>query len=282
MTLEVVGGILSNSLAIYTDAAHMLADFSGFAISILAIWIGKIKATDKMSYGYHRAEVVGALMSVLIIWVMTGLLVNEGIHRIKENQFDIDVRTMLIISIIGFICNLIMGHILHSHGGHGQSHGGHGNSHGGHGHSHGASEKKKVNHGLSHSDGHIQEKKSKLLFIIEAIKQSMITINEKNNLTENLIENKGKCKEISQDHGNDHGHDHKDTDHSHDHSHDHGHDHGHDHKDHDHGHDHKDHKHDHGDDWNKIDHGHDDNHDDHEYDATIQEEGEIILIVRKC
>jgi cation diffusion facilitator family transporter len=142
MGVEVAGGILSNSLSIYTDAAHMLADFSGFAISIIAIWIGKIKATDKMSYGYHRAEVVGALISVLIIWVMTGLLVNEGIHRIISGEMEIGSDIMLGVAIVGFICNLIMGHILHSHGGHHH-----------HGHSHGH------DHGHDHSHDHHSHKK---------------------------------------------------------------------------------------------------------------------------
>jgi zinc transporter 2 len=155
MGVEVAGGILSNSLSIYTDAAHMLADFSGFAISIIAIWIGKIKATDKMSYGYHRAEVVGALISVLIIWVMTGLLVNEGIHRIISGEMEIGSDIMLGVAVIGFICNLIMGHILHSHGGHHHHHGhSHGHDHG-HGHSHGH------DHGHSHGHDHSHKKEKR-------------------------------------------------------------------------------------------------------------------------
>jgi zinc transporter 2 len=56
-------------LAILSDAAHMFSDISGFFISIVSLWLSQKKATSKMSFGYHRAEVIGALGSILLIWV---------------------------------------------------------------------------------------------------------------------------------------------------------------------------------------------------------------------
>ena len=79
---EFVGGILANSLAILTDATHLLTDLAGFIISILSIWIGKKSASNTMSYGYHRAEVLGALASVVLIWGLTIGLVYEAVIRI--------------------------------------------------------------------------------------------------------------------------------------------------------------------------------------------------------
>ena len=69
---EAVGGTISGSLAILCDAAHQLSDVAGFVISFLAIHLTRKPATLKNSYGYHRAEVIGALGSIIIIW---GLLI---------------------------------------------------------------------------------------------------------------------------------------------------------------------------------------------------------------
>ena len=55
-----------------TDASHMLSDFASFLISLFALWVARRPATQKMSFGYHRAEVMGAVCSVLVIWVLTG------------------------------------------------------------------------------------------------------------------------------------------------------------------------------------------------------------------
>ena len=57
MLCEVVGGVLSNSLAIATDAAHLLTDFASFMVSLFAIWMAARPKSEKMSFGWHRAEV---------------------------------------------------------------------------------------------------------------------------------------------------------------------------------------------------------------------------------
>jgi len=147
MVGEIVGGYLSNSLAIMTDAAHMLSDFSSFCISLFALWVAKKPATRNMSLGWYRAEVMGAVSSVLIIWVLTGVLVYLAVLRMIEKDFEIDADTMLITAACGVLVNVIMGVLLHQGGGHGHSHGGggHGHSHGGHGHSHGDEGDKKEN-----------------------------------------------------------------------------------------------------------------------------------------
>ena len=128
MTAEIVGGILSNSLAIATDAAHLLTDFASFMISLFAIWMAGKPRSDRMSFGWHRAEVVGAIASVLMIWVVTGILFYMAVLRVIKQDFQIDSKVMLITSGLGVLVNIIMGASLHQHG---HSHGG------GAGHSHG-------------------------------------------------------------------------------------------------------------------------------------------------
>merc|ERR1711962_1691274 len=134
MIVEVIGGFWANSLAIATDAAHLLTDFASFMISLFSIWVASRPATRRMSFGWHRAEVIGATVSVLMIWVVTGILVYVAVQRIVNGDYEIDATIMLITSGIGVGVNIIMGCTLHQSG-HGHSHGGGGG--GGHGHAHG-------------------------------------------------------------------------------------------------------------------------------------------------
>ncbi|VVC98811.1 unnamed protein product [Leptidea sinapis] len=121
MICEIVGGYISNSLAIATDAAHLLTDFASFMISLFSLWVATRPATRRMPFGWYRAEVIGALTSVLLIWVVTGILVYMAIQRVIYQDFEIDATVMLITSAVGVAVNLIMGLTLHQHG---HSHGG--------------------------------------------------------------------------------------------------------------------------------------------------------------
>lgn len=138
---EVIGGLIANSLAILTDAAHLSSDLSGFVISIIAIYIGKKKPNKKYTFGYYRAEVIGALISVITIWLLTGLLIKEAIDRFI-NPSEIYAPVMLLTAVLGLICNLAMMKVLHSTPGgchhghhHNEEHHGH-KSHQEHDHSH--------------------------------------------------------------------------------------------------------------------------------------------------
>lgn len=95
------------------------------------------------------AEVIGALTSVLLIWVVTGVLVYLAIQRLINKAFDIDAKVMLITSGVGVAVNLVMGCTLHQHG---HSHGGlhnHGRGEHNHGHNHDSERQPLLSH--SHS-----------------------------------------------------------------------------------------------------------------------------------
>jgi zinc transporter 2 len=68
MFAEILGGYLAGSLAIMTDAAHLLSDFASFVISLVALHLAKRPGSTTMSFGYARAEVIGAFVSILLIW----------------------------------------------------------------------------------------------------------------------------------------------------------------------------------------------------------------------
>uniref|UniRef100_L7M7D9 Putative zn2+ transporter n=1 Tax=Rhipicephalus pulchellus TaxID=72859 RepID=L7M7D9_RHIPC len=145
MIAEIVGGYMSNSLAIMSDAAHLCADLAGFLISIFAVWIAQKSPTKRLSFGFYRAEVLGAMLSVVFIWVLTGILVYTAVQRIYHDDYDIDADIMLIVSGTGVAMNIIMGLVLHGCcpcAGMSQ----HGHSHGLGGHSHGrSSERSNIN-----------------------------------------------------------------------------------------------------------------------------------------
>ncbi|KAM4597308.1 putative proton-coupled zinc antiporter SLC30A4 [Fundulus diaphanus] len=132
MTGEIIGGYVSNSLAIMTDAVHMLADVVGILFSLLALWLSTKPPTKRFTFGLHRLEVVSAVLSVVLIYILTAVLLYEAVQRTVHQDFNIDGDVMLITAAVGVAVNLIMGFLLNQ-GGHLHSHG-HGHSHG---HSHG-------------------------------------------------------------------------------------------------------------------------------------------------
>ncbi|XP_053566962.1 probable proton-coupled zinc antiporter SLC30A3 [Bombina bombina] len=121
---EIVGGYLAHSLAIMTDAAHLLTDLGSMCVSIFSLWISTRPPTKSMNYGWHRSEILGALASILSIWIVTGVLVYLATVRIINNDYDIDGHVMLITSGCAVGVNIIMAYILHqSTTFHGHSHG---------------------------------------------------------------------------------------------------------------------------------------------------------------
>ncbi|XP_055467365.1 proton-coupled zinc antiporter SLC30A2 isoform X1 [Psammomys obesus] len=125
---EIIGGYLAHSLAIMTDAAHLLTDFASMLISLFSLWVSSRPATKTMNFGWQRAEILGALLSVLSIWVVTGVLVYLAVQRLISGDYEIEGATMLITSGCAVAVNIIMGLALYQSG-HGHSHGP-GHSHG--------------------------------------------------------------------------------------------------------------------------------------------------------
>ena len=85
-------------------------------ISLLAIWLTSRPSTKQVSFGWHFAKVLGAMISILIIWVLTSGLANEALRSRMKYDFEIDGSIMLIRSSIGFCLDVIMGCLLHQHG----------------------------------------------------------------------------------------------------------------------------------------------------------------------
>ena len=106
MACEFAGGIISGSLAILTDAAHMFSDVAGFMISFVSVYISQRPLSFSHSYGYHRSEIMGAFMSIFVIWALLIWLNIEAINRIITPPPPINSTIMLVTAIIGFLCNV--------------------------------------------------------------------------------------------------------------------------------------------------------------------------------
>ncbi|XP_062898352.1 proton-coupled zinc antiporter SLC30A2-like [Mobula hypostoma] len=122
MVGEVVGGYLAGSLAVMSDAAHLLADITSFLINLCSLWLSSRPATKRLNFGWYRAEILGALFSVIIIWIVTGVLVYLAAQRLIHSDFEIDGLVMVTTSSIAVVVNIIMGLTLYQSG-HGHSHG---------------------------------------------------------------------------------------------------------------------------------------------------------------
>ncbi len=113
MVIEVIGGLIANSLALISDALHMFTDVGAMFLSLIVLRITKIPSTPKMSYGYHRAEVLGALASALSLWVLSGILIYESIMRLIYPP-QVEGPIVLVVASFGLIANILMIRALHS------------------------------------------------------------------------------------------------------------------------------------------------------------------------
>lgn len=112
LILEVIGGLMSNSLALLADAGHMLTDVAALGISWLAFKVAKRPPNKKATYGYYRVEVIAALFNGLTLLVVACFIVKEAFTRLMEPQ-AIMTGTMIAIGAGGLLVNLIGLYVLH-------------------------------------------------------------------------------------------------------------------------------------------------------------------------
>lgn len=108
MLVQVVGAILSGSLALLADAAHMFTDASGLVVALIASVVAARPANARRTFGYQRAEVVGALINGVILTALALWVGYEGISRlIAPSGDEVNGPLMLVVAIIGLIANAI-------------------------------------------------------------------------------------------------------------------------------------------------------------------------------
>lgn len=109
---EFIGGILSGSLSLLSDALHNLNDTASLGISLAARRISKKEANPQKTFGYKRAEIIGAFINLITLVIIALFLVKEGIERFYNPQ-PIDGMVMFIVATIGLAGNAITAFLLH-------------------------------------------------------------------------------------------------------------------------------------------------------------------------
>ena len=102
--IELIGGILTNSLALLTDAWHMLNDVLALSFSLVAAWLALRPRTVKRTYGYYRAEILAAFLNGIFLWVIMVYIFYEAIQRIQQPA-PVESLNMLIIAVLGLAAN---------------------------------------------------------------------------------------------------------------------------------------------------------------------------------
>ncbi|MGN8024869.1 cation diffusion facilitator family transporter [Microbacterium sp. 22242] len=106
MVVQVVGAILSGSLALLADAAHMFTDASALVIALIASAVAARPADDRRTFGYQRAEVFGALINAIILILLSAWVAFEGVSRLLHpGEVQVAGTLMLIVAAVGLVAN---------------------------------------------------------------------------------------------------------------------------------------------------------------------------------
>ncbi|MBU0674176.1 MAG: cation diffusion facilitator family transporter [Proteobacteria bacterium] len=114
MVVEAVGGWFTNSLALLSDAGHMLTDACALALSLLALKIGAKPPSPTQTFGYRRFEILAALLNGLALWAIVGVILHEAYTRLQDPP-QVKATGMIVVAAIGLVVNLISIRLLHAH-----------------------------------------------------------------------------------------------------------------------------------------------------------------------
>ncbi len=112
---ELIAGFMTNSLALLSDAGHMLSDVGAMALSLFAFRFARRPATHESTYGFHRAEILAALFNGLALWLIVGIIFSAAYSRFLDPP-EVESFGMMIVAIAGLFVNIAAAAILH--GGH--------------------------------------------------------------------------------------------------------------------------------------------------------------------
>lgn len=114
---EVVGGVLSNSLALLADAGHMFTDVAALTLSLFVAWFSRQPATPYKTYGYLRWEVLAAFINGAALLVVSAFIIWEAMDRFRTPQ-EVASTTMLVVALGGLTVNAVCAWLLHATHGH--------------------------------------------------------------------------------------------------------------------------------------------------------------------
>jgi cobalt-zinc-cadmium efflux system protein len=117
MVVELIGGLLSNSLALIADSAHMLTDVGALGLSLFVLWFSRRPAGEAKTYGYLRLEILAALVNGVALVVISGMIFWQAYQRLLAPE-EVEGGLMLVVAIAGLLVNVVAAKLLHSSAGH--------------------------------------------------------------------------------------------------------------------------------------------------------------------
>jgi cobalt-zinc-cadmium efflux system protein len=108
MVVEAAGGWLSGSLALISDAGHMLTDFAALALALLAVVFGSRPADSRRTFGFRRLEVLASQVNVAALLLLTGWIAWEAVERLRHPPPDIHLGVMAGVAAIGLVANSVI------------------------------------------------------------------------------------------------------------------------------------------------------------------------------
>lgn len=113
MIAEVIAGVMSNSLALISDAAHMFTDTAALAIALAAIRIAKRLADKQRTFGYYRFEILAAAFNAILLFLVAIYILYEAWKRFQSPP-EVHSTAMLVVAILGLLINVISMRLLMS------------------------------------------------------------------------------------------------------------------------------------------------------------------------
>ena len=110
--VEFVGGWFTNSLALLSDAGHMLSDVTAMGLSLFAAYISTLPVTSQKTFGYYRAEILAAFLNGLALWLVAGIIFREAYYRFFSPP-EVHGQGMILIAGVGLLVNLLTAWMLH-------------------------------------------------------------------------------------------------------------------------------------------------------------------------
>ncbi|MCK2032236.1 cation diffusion facilitator family transporter [Microbacterium sp. KSW4-4] len=108
MIVQVVGALLTGSLALLADAAHMFTDASALVIALIAATVAARPADDRRTFGYQRAEVFGALINAVILIALATVVAVQGVQRLlNPSEIEVAGGLMLVVAVVGLLANAV-------------------------------------------------------------------------------------------------------------------------------------------------------------------------------
>lgn len=115
--VELAGGIVTNSLALLSDAGHMFADVAALGISLFAARLSQLQPNASKTFGYHRGEILAAFVNGLALWLVVGLIFHEAYQRFWDPP-TVHSFGMIVIAAVGLVVNVVSLQVLrHSQAG---------------------------------------------------------------------------------------------------------------------------------------------------------------------